>query len=130
MSPELTGSRGGLGARVPRETRASRDSQAPPERREKPGTRGAPGQTEPLERGVGLGSEAPGGRPECEAPEETREKMDHKVTRAGKDRLESLETRARPGPLGRKATEATRVPLGLRVPEEPQARQALPETPG
>lgn len=124
------GSLGGQGTQVPLETRASLESPVPPERREKPATRGTQDQTAPRERGAALGKEDHGGPQAFGAQEETRVKLDPKVTRDEKAPSVSPETRARLGPLDRKGTAETRGPQGLRVPREPQGRQDPPETPG
>lgn len=64
------------------------------------------------------------------ALEETRVKLDPKVTRDEKAPSVSPVTRARLAPLGRKDTEVMRDPLGPRAPKELRGLQAPPETPG
>lgn len=130
MSPEQTGSLGGPGARGRLEMRVSLESPVPRERREKPAMREMQDQTEPPERGAALGKEDLEGPQVHGALEETRVKLDPKVTRDEKAPSVSPVTRARLAPLGRKDTEVMRDPLGPRAPKELRGLQAPPETPG
>lgn len=130
MSLEQTGSLGGQGARGPLEMRVSPESPVPQERREKPAMREMQDQTEPPEKGAVLGKEDLEGPQVRGAQEETRVKLDPKVTKDEKAPSVSPVTRARLAPSGQKDTEVMRDPQGPRVPEELQGLQAPPETPG
>lgn len=121
---------GGRGTQGPLEMRASPVSLVPLERREKLATRETQGLTVPPETGAALGKGDHGGRQACGALEETRAKLDPKVTRDEKALSASPETRVRLAPSDLKDTEEMRALRGWRAPEEPQGLQDPPETPG
>lgn len=123
------GSLGGQGAQGAPETRETPESLVPQERRARPATRATQDQMAPLERGAALGRGDHGAPQACGAREETREKLDPRVTRDEKALSVSPETRVTRVPSDLKGTEETRGPQGSRVPEVPQGLQDPPETP-
>lgn len=106
------------------------ESLVPPGRKERLEMRGTQDQMALQERGVAREREDHGGPRACGGREETRVKLDPKVTKDEKAPSVSLETRVRPAPSDLKDTEAMRVPQGLRVSEEPRDLLGHLATPG
>lgn len=110
---------GDQGTQAPLEMRVNLESLDPQERREKLAMRGTQGRTVPPEKGAGLESKDSGEPLACGAQEETRVKLDHRVTREEKAPLAFLETRVRLAPLDLKDTEVMKAPQASRAPEDP-----------
>lgn len=130
MQLEPTGRLGDPGTRGRPETRVSRESLVPLERRERLVTRGMQDRTDPLESGVALEKEDLGGPQAYAGREETQVKLDPKETKGEKAPWASLETRARLAPSDLKDTGVTRARQDPRVSEEPQDPPVPLETQG
>lgn len=120
MKLEPLGNPEGLGVQGHQEMRVNLESLALQERKERLVMREMQDQMALQEKGVVLEREDPGGLQACGGREETRAKLDHKVTRDEKALLVSLETQVTLAPSDLKDTEVMRVPQDLRVSEEPQ----------
>lgn len=93
MQLERMGRLGDPGTQGHLETRASRESLVPLERRERLAMRGTQDPMAPLERGAAPEKEDLGGLQACVGREETQVKLDPKETKGEKAPWASLETR-------------------------------------
>lgn len=109
--------------------RVSLEILVPQEKKARLAMRGTRAQMALPERGVALEREDLGGPQVCGGQEETRAKLDPKVTRDEKALSASPETRVKLDPSDLKDTEVTRAPQGPRVSEEPQDPLDPLETP-
>lgn len=98
-----------LGRRVLLETKVSLDHQ------EKQVMRVLQARMVLLESGAAMEKEEPWAHRVTVGQEESRESLDHQVTKGGKDPSDHLETRARLDPQDPRATEEMMAPAAMRV---------------